>query len=317
MELILNDLSLNNPAPDTYSGRELMNQFILLCKSAIEYGAERSLRTTESFYNTQIAPDYSISNWLTDSEVDLEYRRYLRSLAHKAPYIDTIDKDIYNLHLSSDFNIDGQRVTGLGAAYLLDGLSISLKSENRWLVSRIHLNMEYLDEELNEIINEEIHINHASQTNHLEEHQEWFQTQKLNRIIDGKDLWARKHTLFPQLIFCESVREQVWDFHHGNPMFRQTIKRLSELNTFFTEWTGGAIDLSSFPTKITPESKETLKRFNSEHTFQLPNGEYKLFSLHARMTPGAWRLFFAPDDDESKGIIGYIGPKLPNVTYPT
>jgi hypothetical protein len=316
MELILNDLSSKKPAGDIFIGRELMNNFILVCKTAIKNGAERSLRTTENFYNELIAPDYYIGNWLNDPHVDKEYQRYLRSLSHKAPYINSeLENELYQRQLNTDFIFDGEQGNGLGAAYLLDGLAVSIKSEDRWHASKLYLVMEYIEDEIEDIITEEILVNHASDHSHLEEHLEWFHTQKLNRIIDGKELWNRRDSLFPHLIFCERVERQLRDLHFGNPIFRQTLKRLMELNLYFSTWKG-LFEPDYFPFKVTPESKETLTRYEMEHTFQLPNGEFKLFSWHARMTPGPWRLFFIPDEEYNKGIIGHIGLKLPNVTYP-
>ena len=44
MDLILNEFSLSN-APNVYIACELMEKFIMVCKKAISFGAERNLRT--------------------------------------------------------------------------------------------------------------------------------------------------------------------------------------------------------------------------------------------------------------------------------
>jgi hypothetical protein len=316
MELVFNDLSTKIPANNITSGRELMNNFVLICKLAINNGAERSLRTTENFFSQILTPEYSIGHWLSDPDVDKEFQRFIRSLAHKAPYIDfDFEKEMYERLLGSDFKFDGESVNGLGAAYLLDGFALSLKTEVRWNTSKIPLVMEFIDEDGN-IVTENIEVNHASSQIHIQENEEWFNIQKVKKVQDGKELWNHKESIFPYLLFCDNVKGQIKDFHFGQPLFRQIIKRLFELNSYFSRWSEGPFEPELFSCKVTPESKETLNRFSSEHTFDYKDRSL-LFSWHARMTPGAWRLFFVPDDQFRKGIIGYIGPKLPNVTYPT
>jgi hypothetical protein len=53
-----------------------------------------------------------------------------------------------------------------------------------------------------------------------------------------------------------------------------------------------------------------LKQFQQELTFKCPDGINRTFSLHVRMTPGAWRLYFLIELGLGKIIIGYIGSKI-------
>ena len=95
------------------------------------------------------------------------------------------------------------------------------------------------------------------------------------------------------------------------------MDRLFELNTYCENWHDGLFDYDKIPTKITPESDATLKKYSSEHTFLCPDGTNHLFSWHARLTPDAWRIYFHVDEDKKLLTIGHIGHKLPNVLYPT
>ncbi|MCI0528399.1 MAG: hypothetical protein L0Y56_13245, partial [Nitrospira sp.] len=65
-----------------------------------------------------------------------------------------------------------------------------------------------------------------------------------------------------------------------------------------------------------PESQATLQQFGRERTFRSPDGEERIFSWHVRLTPGSWRIYFFPEE-AGKMIVGYIGPHLPTVSYPT
>ncbi|MCW6035527.1 hypothetical protein K4A83_04460 [Spirulina subsalsa FACHB-351] len=93
-------------------------------------------------------------------------------------------------------------------------------------------------------------------------------------------------------------------------MFGQVRKRLFELETAAKEWKGGAFDyLNTLPSKATPESESRLRQFTSRLTIPCPDGEQRLFSLHLRLTPGAWRLYFFPVQS-AQIIVGYIGLKI-------
>jgi hypothetical protein len=93
-------------------------------------------------------------------------------------------------------------------------------------------------------------------------------------------------------------------------MLRQVVKRLFELEESCKSWTDGAFELESLPCKASPESESRLKLFKQQLTFRCPDGKERLFSLHVRMTPGAWRLYFCVELGPGKIIIGYIGSKI-------
>ncbi len=105
-----------------------------------------------------------------------------------------------------------------------------------------------------------------------------------------------------------------------------TITRMSEQTTaslrvelpspYSSSWVGGSFEPGALPSKITPESDQTLQQFRQEHTFLCPDGIERLFSWHARYTPGDGRIFFFPDEGRRKIIIGHIENKLPTVMYP-
>lgn len=97
-------------------------------------------------------------------------------------------------------------------------------------------------------------------------------------------------------------------------MIRQICKRLLELQKYF-ESSPEVFDKNRL-NHATLESVATLKQYEREHTFQLPSGDYKVFSWHMRFT-GSFegRIFFLPDISNSKCYIGHIGGKLKNVTY--
>jgi hypothetical protein len=104
---------------------------------------------------------------------------------------------------------------------------------------------------------------------------------------------------------------------HGNPLFRQIVKRLFELQAYCSKWHKGAFAPDRLPFKATVESESTLQKYKKERTFICQDRDEITFTWHGRMTPEAWRIYFDPSIGPGMMQIGYIGPKLPTVNYPT
>ncbi|WP_300632127.1 hypothetical protein [Mastigocoleus sp. MO_188.B34] len=92
-------------------------------------------------------------------------------------------------------------------------------------------------------------------------------------------------------------------------MLRQVLKCLFELEEYCKSWKDGAFDFDAFR-KVSPESESRLNQFKDKLTFECSDGKKRVFSLHARVTPGAWRLHFCTELGPGKIIIGYIGLKI-------
>ena len=75
-------------------------------------------------------------------------------------------------------------------------------------------------------------------------------------------------------------------------------------------WIDGAFKLETLASKASVESQSRIREFENELTFKCSEGEERLFSLHVRITPGAWRLHFCTELGPEKIIIGYIGIKI-------
>jgi putative addiction module killer protein len=172
LEMILNECSIVH-ADNIPTARAWMMQLIDTIKSARKQGIS-ILRTKTELNTAQIAPDYSIAQWRNDSNIDLEVRRFFRSLQTKSPFIDELlESDLQEKNSSSEFSHNGSPVLGLGIAYLLDGLAISLPSAPQWDMAHIHIQCNFLDPETVEIYSEAIEIHHASHPDHLIVHKNW------------------------------------------------------------------------------------------------------------------------------------------------
>lgn len=307
LEMVLNDLSLQ-PAGDIYSARQWMSDFVQTVKTATSHRVSRVIRTQSDIFDVVLAENYPMRRWLNDGDVDRVARQYVKRLTTKAPFWDGLP-DLYQRVQSSAFEYDEKAAHGLGIAYLLEGLALSLPSEECWNTARLSLNA-LLDED-GEI--ETVSVIHASHPNHIGEHKEWIQERLRSDIEDGEDLWNRRSELLPSLKFCEGVDCQMSEL--SPTMLRPVARRLFELDAYCYNWTEGGFDPDQFPARATPESQATLQRYEDERVFLCPDGVERLFSWHVRVTPGSWRIYFDPEPGPGAMFIGYIGPHLPTVMH--
>lgn len=133
-------------------------------------------------------------------------------------------------------------------------------------------------------------------------------------ISTANQLLTRIDLLFPSLLFHENAIEQLKkevEVKHVPIICR----KLLELEKYFAEWDGGDFDENAFPARsVSPQSKETLKMFKREHTYEF-DGKEILVSYHIRYTgniPG--RIYFYPDTSSKKAYICSLTTKLPTVT---
>ncbi len=310
LEIVFNELSVRNLAPDISTAQQWMSELISTMVAAKRCGL-KGIRTQADFHAMVLAENYPLSRWRNDHEVNREERTFLRTLATKAP----LSVDIPNLEIKikaenpdCELSLEGRQAEGFKVAYYLETLTISLKSESLWNSSRIKLELIQIDEQ-GELIEESVEVLHASHDNHVLEHADWIQKRQQTAVVDGLELWKRRVELFSSLEFCDRASEQIQSLIDPK-MLRQVVRKLFELDELSKSWTDGALNLDNLPSKASPESESRLKQFREQLNIQCLDGKKRIFSLHIRMTPGAWRLHFCTELGPRKIIIGYIGPKI-------
>lgn len=324
VELVLNELSFKKPANDVNGAKRLMFEFISTL-SAVKstLGTERNVREIKitlcaprNLRDMPLAPDYPVARWMNDPSVDRERRLLFITLATKKPYI--YENEEKN---PDEFLYQGNLAYGLTYAFQYNHLAISLRSDVCWDNPFLQLEYNQLINNGEEILSEQVEVTHANCKEHVLSHKNWLQEAVRESlqlaVFDGTELWKRKEELFPDLLFCETVKNQLQGVLHGKPLLHSINKRLSELEQFCADWSEGPFDPQKLPCKTHPESTATLQMFEAEHTFRCPDGQNLVFTWHVYLTPGAWRIFFHPDKEKRQLIIGHIGHKLPNVLYPT
>ncbi len=319
-DLILNELSLQNPAPNEQVAQQRMSELIKTIKAVKAQGVKVSLRTKEDFHTIILAPNYPLRHWLNDA--DQVERLFIKTLATKAPFSTNIAnseiQEIDNNVSLSEFLHQGEMAIGLGIAYLLNTIAISLLSQESWDCNRVKLEFRCLDED-GEIISEIVEIIHASRSSHVQEHASLIQQHQeriYQNVSDGLEVWNRRQELFPNLEFCDAVRRQLEDIRTGQLELQSVVNILFELHKCCKNWNNGYFNLDGYPIEESGESKPTLDKYFKERTFRCPDGKDRLFERHVKLRFCNWRIHFLA---EQPGIliIGYVGRHLPTVKYRT
>ena len=313
LDIVLNELSLEPPAPDQLTARQWMFNFIQTVRGINSQTKSQSiLRSQYDFYSTALSSNYSLRQWLNDNDVDREERRFIKSLATKAPFSEDIrDSDeIYSIENNSgayEFRCHGKPAIGLGVAYMLDTIAVSTLSEACWDYSYLDLDVISIEED-----DKKITVVHTSCKKHLQDHVEWIKI-RLNSNIDGQALWNQKDELFPNLQFCDSVERQIQGLSIGNSMLEHVKSRLRKLQQYAESWTEDGFNSNKLSCSASPESEATLKQYSYERTFLCSDGRKRIFSWHVKL-PSAWRIHFYPEQPR-KILIGYIGSHLPTAKF--
>lgn len=317
LDLVLNDLSYRFPAADRWEARRGMARLVETMNAASRSGFSRTLRFDPDMWRSQIAPGYTVVDWIRDATVDQVSRDTFRVRATASPFLTGLEgTDASDRALATEFFFKKHPAKGLGVAYLLDTLAVSLLTDGAWDASELELEIATLDDD-GEIDRDVGSVKHAATDAHVREHQAWADERLRPQVADGAALMDRRSEVFTRVEFCSGAVSSIQQLRRGTSHFQQVLRRLLELEEFCRRWTVGPLDPDKFPSKMTPESDSTIKHYGTQRTFLCPDGQYRLFSWHVRVTPGKWRIHFVPQEDSKTVLIGYVGPKLPTSSTAT
>lgn len=135
--------------------------------------------------------------------------------------------------------------------------------------------------------------------------------QSLFSLVAPNNLWNWKEVLFPNLILCEEVEDQIANLGNSSH-FRQVVERLRILDGFVQSWNSGNFSYQELnkntSLRVSPESETTMNKYGDQRVFSLPDGSRKTFELHIKT--GDLRFHFYPCNRDYLIYIGYIGPHL-------
>lgn len=315
-EIVVNELSFAQQASSVAKARDQMQLFLRVIAKATSHGFSRALRTHEDLSSTLLAQDYPIAKWRNDNDVDRDLRQSFKSLITKIPLLSDAEDDSLEVKTKLfEFYYQSTLAHGLGAAYLLNTLAISLDGE-LWRKHEIDIEGHYLDHDGN-LTEESFTVAHACEPQHVECNLSIL-TQLDQSDLSGECLWRQRVSLFPNLSFCDQAGANLISLDSSNPLMKHIIKKLSDLNSYCDNWHSGAFDASALR-NVSLESESTMNNpiLRKKREAMCPDGITRVFEWHQKISLQAWRIHFLPVRHDAPIVIGYIGPHLATTKNPT
>lgn len=313
MEAYLNELSLPNCVSDDIA-REVFQKFGDYYQRARIAGI-REIKISDNFYTYLLAPGYTFNHWLGDNRADEDLKTLLKNVLGTLPYINQIFEDYqreYDRPLTILYNGSNCIGLGLSSDKIFNSIAFSFES-NEWNLSTYPVQITSIQEANNgelEEYTESATARNISNVPHTEVHRQFINSNVINTVLSGRELWEKREDLFPNLIFCESVRSQIISIPANSISFAQIIGRLFDLQNSAIRFDNTPPKPIDFLTKTTPESNGRIQDFGNRLTILCPDKQNRLFSWHARYTPGAGRIHIFPIKSERRIVVGYIGQKI-------
>ncbi|MCS6103526.1 hypothetical protein DWV12_14525 [Clostridium botulinum] len=318
MYIAFNELSVHEEisnCAEKNTARNIINEFVKILARVKKHKEFSGLIATQDIHTFQVSSEYSIQDWLSDPLVDGKYKTFFRTLySQRCNYIDNRDYLLNELQI----NVGGHKFSGIGClvASEMNESVISLGTHELWLNEELDGILSTLDNETDEILNEYRRLNNISKEIHIDKLEEKLKSEDFSMISSGQDLWEKREALFPNLVFCESVKDQLYKdpqkFH-----IEQVAKKLLHMQQYFSEYDGiynpKELGLHARTESETVKSNPDLKAFR---LFKKPDGSEEYFYNHIGFTSiYCVRIHFLPDDANRKCYIGYIGKHLPTKKF--
>jgi hypothetical protein len=319
MDIAINELSFEPSAESVAIGMSRMSNLLLLVKAVTQsHTAVSALRVSKDIFYCNLARDYPLSKWMNDARVKDTERVLFKTLCAKAPYLETI---LLRMCTSSSMQYRFEHLEhpaiGLGVAHLMDVPALSLSPHEIYNqdVITIHMISEresFVDDSIVEVCN-------ISSQEQLGSRDEWIKSRiaDSNASRTGMHAWENRNTLWPSIVFSDSLRRVIESFGSTDRQFALILRHLDALNAQSARWASGHFSLSDVP--WSQESNATMNndRYREMRTILFPDGNYRVCAYHTKMYEYNARIYFFPDVVARKAYIGYIGRHLPCVKYPT
>lgn len=239
-----------------------------------------------------------------------EFKQKLRSLIAnrffpiETPIITSHEKN--QLFMGFEYNYDDQLSFGLGCCDILDSISISFKSDDKWNKPILNVTMQYLEDETVELKHTQKEIRNCCSKDQLETHKEYFENIKKLVIseITTLNFWDKRTDLFSKIKFCKEVENSIKKVPRD--VLTTSLKKLLSIESEEKSITDFNYSKESDTVFNDPDLKQM-------RIFTLPNGEREFFTFHIKSLPNGYRMYFLEKD--SNLYIGYIGKHLKTKKY--
>lgn len=313
--MILNELSMECEGKTLSEVDDIISKFLQVCHEISAKRDDREFYYTMDFLGRKLVEGYGIYDWLKNDEVSRDEKTYLRSMINRKQII---EKTQYSgSEVVVDVNGEGKSAVGCLAAYEAEECVVSMATNSCWDTNAITAQYISLSEEP-ELIEKEIEVGNCSCLEHVECLVREEREREVRMVSSGAELWEKRGSIYPHLVFCDSVRKQLLSVNNYLQI-KMIKKRLGILEKYFATYEGEfKKEDVGHGCREESESVASNKELRGMRTFTSPYGEEEFFSWHISFAgdfPG--RIHFLPDAEHKIGIIGYVGKHLPTSRYST
>ena len=315
MFLTLNELSINLlNLHDSSEARDIITKFVLFVKSLSEHDIIDELIFPDDLFSIHLADGYGLTEWLTDKSVEFKIRQYFRRI------LDKYKRYFDHSELEGEFtvNIDNSITNAIGCAFALERQNtvVSLPTHVLWNNENIPGEYTFIND------NEELTVDRCSVNNlhtnvSIDDVIKSYRKEMYEGISSGQDLWEKRLRLYPNLIFCDDVKDNLYEdsekYHIMNVMTK--LNRLQEyFSTYDGKYDPKKLGMNARTESDSVKNDLTLKKLR---LFRKPDGSEDYFYDHIGFSGkySGGRIHFLPDNDNRKCYIGYIGRHLETKKY--
>lgn len=229
--MIVNELSFLSVENGQEEFNSIMSQFLSVCLKIKAKKKDNDFYYTQELFLEEFAPGYTIYGWLNNPHVSRKEKDLFRKMTYKHQVLDK------SQFLGSEFLIelpDGRSRSAIGclAAYEAEGYVVSMQTDSLWKqeeIQGIYVSAAEDDKKAS--------IRNCCFAEHIESLEMEERRKTFRMVSSGKELWEKRESLYPHLIFCECVRKQLEEAR--NSLHIKTImKRLQILEDYFRDFDG-------------------------------------------------------------------------------
>ena len=320
MRLVFNELSAVMIASSRHEGREWMDGLMRATATlAGDEAVEIITAGDRGFFDMMLSDGYTLSDWLGDREADRDQKRFFGRITTKIGLDEDMDQTVMDRFYLSEFFLDdhietarrGPEARGLGLAFLLDTVALSLPSEEHWRSIRVRLRHLWLEADGSEK-ERSVDVFNISKAGHGESvGGELLRREQTELRANPLTLADRMRDCFPHLSFGQDVDDQMF----GLPVdvLKLVMAKLTVLDDVARDWRRGTTGVPVLP-KVHTESEPTMQQFGHLRRFRDADGRVEVFMLHA-MVGSRHRIHFRIKEGEKSLEVGYVGVHLPTKKF--
>jgi len=315
MNFSINEVSWDSCFTKNYSKEEMgkiFKDFLLLLRDLKKEKKLDSIVSVTNIFGVYLLENYSVIEWIEDIKPNKDLHMLALSLLKQIIVFDDYEGEF----VFKDFD----KCECKGALYVIENDDIngiiSLITDEIWKKSILEGKYKRYNTNFSKLIeNNERIKNYSSETNIaqivLEEQENSFK-----ELSSTRDLWEKRDKLFPNLIFCDSVKKQLYQ-KSDKYLVLSIAKRLKRMQEYFMEEheSYSPVELG-YNARTESESVKNSSDLKRKRLFILPTGKEEYFFDHISFNAQyEGRIHFLPDVQNKRCYIGYIGEHLDTATY--